>query len=107
MFEPCLVVEKWLTYELLQLDLAKVPKGQCHLLGRIGYSPKRVRPISYFGFEFWGDYPLKLDATLGAKADMAVVVLGIGEVLNSGEKPSPIIFLVVSVLGQAGGSVPE
>ena len=39
-----------------------------------------------------GDCPLELDATLGAKDDVAVVVLGIGEVLNSGEKPSPIVF---------------
>ena len=72
------MVEKWLTYELLQQDLAKVPKGQCHILERIGYSPERVRPIPYFGFEFLGDYPLKLDTTFGAKADVAVVVLGIG-----------------------------
>ena len=33
-----------------------------------------------------------LDATLGAKDDVAVVVLGIGEILNSGEKPSPMCF---------------
>ena len=46
----------------------------------------------YFSFEFWGDYPLKLDATLGAKVDVAMVVLGIGEVLNSEEKPSPTVF---------------
>ena len=66
LFESCLVVEQWLTYELLQLDLAKVPKGQCHLLGRIGYSPERVSQFLIFGFEFWGDYPLELGATLGA-----------------------------------------
>ena len=40
-----------------------------------------------------------LDATLGAKDDMAMVVLGIGEVLNSGEKPSPIVYSR-PVLGQ-------
>ena len=33
-----------------------------------------------------------MDATLGAKADVAMVVLGISEVLNSGEKPSPMVF---------------
>ena len=33
-----------------------------------------------------------LDATLGVKDDVAVVVLGIGEILNSGEKPSPMCF---------------
>ena len=33
-----------------------------------------------------------LDATLGTKDDVAVVVLGIGEVLISGEKPSPMAF---------------
>ena len=41
---------------------------------------------------FWEDCPLKFDTTLGAKADVAVVVLGIGEVLNLGEKPSPMVF---------------
>ena len=40
----------------------------------------------------WEDCPLELDATLGAKDDVAVVVLEIGEVLNSGEKPSPMVF---------------
>ena len=33
-----------------------------------------------------------LDATLGAKDDVAVVVLGIGAVINSEEKPSPMCF---------------
>ena len=39
-----------------------------------------------------GGLSLELDAILGAKDDMAMVVLRIGEVLNSGEKPSPMVF---------------
>ena len=59
--------------------------------GRIGYSSARVRPILIFWL-LWEDCPLELNVTLGAKDDVAVLVLGIGEVLNSGEKPSPMIF---------------
>ena len=99
------MVEKWLEYELLQLELADISKRVRPSLGRIGYSPARVRPspgrIGYsparvrpilIFWLLWEDCPLELDATLGAKDDLAVVVLGIGEVLNSGKKPSPIGF---------------
>ena len=85
------MVEKWFAYELLQLELADIPERVRPSPGRIGYSPARVRPILMFWL-LWEDCPLELDATLGAKDDVAVVVLGISEILNSGEKPSPIIF---------------
>ena len=76
MFEPYLVVEKWLTYELLQLELADIPERVRPSPGRIGYSPARVRTILML-LLLWEDCPLELDATLGAKDDMVVVVLGI------------------------------
>ena len=85
------MVEKWLAYELLQLELADIFERVRPSPGRIGYSPARVRPILMLWL-LWEDCPSVLDATLGAKDDVAVVVLGIGEVLNSGEKPSPMVF---------------
>ena len=85
------MVKKWLAYELLQLELTNISKRVRPSPRRIGYSPARVRPILMLWL-LWEDCPLELDATLAAKDDVVVVVLGIGEVLNSGEKPSPMVF---------------
>ena len=42
-----------------------------------------------FCVDFWEDCPIWLDATLGTKDDMVVVVLGIDETARVWSKPSP------------------
>ena len=82
--------------------LDKDPKGIGQFRGRLDIGICHLFCFC-FSLVFEGDCPIELDATLGTKDDVAVVVLGIGEVLNSGEKPSSIIY-GRPVLGQQAGA---